>query len=125
MADREDPETTLTLAEVTDQLREIIGEISQATNSAQRGGEIIQRWEDLILTAVPEVSARARELVEALGELDRPMSQEEIEEVGALMIQLVEIMQRITQSDAPPTDAIILWYVRNLDERLRNMEGRL
>lgn len=124
MTPAEDDGTT-DLEAATASLVEVMEGIAEMTSAPERNAEIIKRWEHMMQEAVPEASARSKELIEAIQELDRPMTKEEIVEIGQVMLQMTDLMQRIAQDERPPTDMIVLYYVRNIDERLKNVEGRL
>lgn len=113
------------LEAVTRDLKNVIAEVAELTGASGRNAQVIARWEDLMQRAVPECSQRAAELVEAIEDLNRPMTIEEVQEVGEVMTMMADVMSKIAGYDRPPVDAITLWYVRNIDERLQNVERRI
>lgn len=113
------------LGEATKELQKIVGEICHLTGAHERNAHVIARWEEMMCEAVPTLSHRASELVEAMGQLERPMNEEELADLADVLRKMTELMSGIASFDRPPTDLIVLWYVRNMDERLKNVEGRL
>lgn len=120
MPDNEKPPAD-ELATATAGLKDSLTEIGKMLKTPERQEKAIELWEEMWHERVPEVGTAVTEMANFLDQLDRPLTEEEVDGIADPLRGMAKLIEAVSSENAPNPQLVAIYYLRRIESRLADI----